>query len=311
LKANPLIKGVAVSNSLIVGNLGNAGARTVDGKGGQLQTSTYRLIVDPDYIDVYDMKIIAGRNFYNSDMRDTLSYIVNEAAVKKFGWKNNEDAINKPFEMGGREGSIVGVIRDFHFRTLQHPIEPVVMVLRRTNFSQITVRADMNNPFLTTSLIRDSWKKHFPGALLEYSFLDQNLNDQYHAEERFSKFFLYFSLLALLIACLGLFGLTAYATQQRVKEVGIRKVLGASVGNIATMLSKDFLKLVIIAVIVATPVAWLIMNKWLQDFAYRINIGWWVFAAAGSIAFVIAILTVSVQAIKAAVSNPVKSLRTE
>ncbi|HEX5654554.1 MAG TPA: ABC transporter permease [Chitinophagaceae bacterium] len=305
------IKGAAVSNSLIVGTLGNSGARTVDGQGNKLQTGTYRLIIDPDYLGVYDMKMVTGRNFYQDDMNDTLSYIVNEAAVKKFGWTDNEDALNKPFEMAGRNGRVIGVVKNFHFQTLQHPIDPLVLVLKRRTFSQITLKTDMSDPQQTIATINSTWKKHFPGALLEYAFLDKKLQEQYLAEERFSRFFLYFSFLALLIACLGLLGLAAYATQQRVKEIGVRKVLGASMSNITAMLSRDFLKLVIIAILVATPLAWYIMNKWLEDFAYRVSIGWWVFAAAGIVALLIALFTVSFQAIKAAIANPVKSLRTE
>jgi len=311
LLSDPLIKGVARSNTMIIGGIGNAGATTVDGKGNPLNTGTYRLRVDGDYVEVYGMKLQTGRNFYKDHAADSLGYIVNEAAVKAFGWKNNEDALNKPFEMSGRKGAVVGVVRNFNFNKLQHPIEPLVMVVMRNNFSQITVKADLSDPKETMSTISAAWKKHFPGVLMEESFVDDRLNDQYKAEERFSGFFLYFSVLALLIACLGLLGLTAFATQQRVKEIGIRKVLGAGVGNIATMLSKDFLKLVIIAAIIAFPVAWLLMNKWLQDFAYRVNISWWNFAVAGAIALLIALVTVSFQAIKAAVANPVHSLRTE
>jgi putative ABC transport system permease protein len=311
LLTNATIKGAAVSNSLIIGTLGNAGARTVDGNGNKLQTGTYRLIIDPDYVSVYDMKMATGRSFYKDNLGDTLSYIVNEAAVRKFGWKDNSDAINKPFEMGGRQGMVVGVIQNFHFQTLQHPIEPLVLVLRRAGFSQITVKADMKDPGAIVNTISATWKKHFPGALLEYSFLDKKLNDQYSAEQRFSKFFLYFSFLALLIACLGLLGLAAYATQQRVKEIGVRKVLGASMTNITSMLSRDFLKLIIISILIATPVAWFAMNRWLQDFTYRVSIGWWVFVVAGILVLLIAFIAVSFQAIKAALANPVKSLRTE
>jgi putative ABC transport system permease protein len=252
-----------------------------------------------------------GRNFYPDNENDSLAYIVNESAVKAYGWKDNDDAIGKPFEMGGRQGTVVGVVKDFHFHTLQHPIDPIVLVIVRSNFSQITVKADLSDPKEAVTAISSTWKKLFPGVLMEQSFVDDKLNEQYQAEERYSSFFLYFSILSLLIACLGLLGLTAYATKQRVKEIGIRKVLGASVGNITAMLSLDFLKLVVLATVIAFPFAWLIMNKWLQEFSYRINISWWIFLLAGVITVFIALITVSTQAIKAAISNPVKSLRTE
>ena len=169
----------------------------------------------------------------------------------------------------------------------------------------------MNDPQKAVNWTAETWKKNFPGTLLEYSFMDKKLNDQYLAENRFSKFFLYFSILSLIIACLGLFGLTAFTVQQRIKEIGIRKVLGASVSNITAMLSTDFLKLVFVSAIIAVPIAWYVMNNWLQDFAYRTTISWWMFTIADAAALLIALITVSVQAIKAAVANPVKSLRTE
>lgn len=311
LLSDPLIKGVTTSNTMIIGGIGNSSARTVDGKGQPLHTGTYRLRVDANYLDVYGMTLLKGRNFYTDHAGDTLAYIVNESAVRAFGWKNNDDAVGKPFEMNRQQGTVVGVVKDFHFHTLQHPIDPLVMVVLRNNFSQITVKADLSDVNKTMATISAAWKKHFPGALMEQSFVEDRLQDQYQAQQRYSRFFLYFSVLSLLIACLGLLGLTAYATKQRVKEIGIRKVLGASVGHITTMLSVDFLKLVILGSIIAFPVAWLVMNKWLHEFSYRISINWWVFILAGFITVLIALLTVSVQAIKAAIMNPVKSLRTE
>lgn len=311
LLTKPQIKGVTRSNTLIIGGIGNAGATTIDGNGEPLRTGTYRLQIDSDYIDVYGMKLLDGRSFYEDHAIDSLAYIVNEAAVSAFGWSNTRDALNKPFEMSGRKGEVVGVVKNFNFHTLQHPVEPLVMVAMRNNFSQITLKADLKDPKETMALISASWKEHFPGVMMEAGFIDEKLNDQYKAEERFSGFFLYFSILALMIACLGLLGLTAFATQQRVKEIGIRKVLGAGVGNIATMLTKDFLYLVLIAAIIAFPVAWLLMNKWLQDFAFKVTISWWNFAIAGAIALLIALITVSFQAIKAALENPVKSLKAE
>ena len=308
---NPLIRNMAVSNKLIIGGLGNWGARTIDGKGNPIQTGTYRLFIDADYFDVYGMKLVAGRGFYKNYLSDTLSYIVNEALVQKFGWKDAEAAINKPFEMGGRNGRVIGVVGNFHFNTLQHPIEPLVLTVRRPAFRQITVKADLTDPGKTIAAIAALWKKHFPAAMLEYGFVEEQLEAQYQAEKKFARFFLYFSVLALIIACLGLLGLASYTIHQRVKEIGIRKVLGATAADITTMLSRDFLKLVFIAAVIACPVAWLLMNKWLEVFAYRVRISGWVFLLAGAAALLIALCAVSFHSIKAAVSNPVKSLRTE
>ena len=213
--------------------------------------------------------------------------------------------------MGGNEGKVIGVVKNFHFHNLQHPIDPIVIIPMNRNFSQITLKTDLTDPQHTLAEISSVWDTHFPDVLMELSFVDEKLNDQYRSEQKYSKFFLYFSILALFIACLGLFGLTAYATQQRIKEIGVRKVLGASVGNIAAMLSIDFLKLIVLAVLVAFPIAWLVMNNWLQDFAYRVNMSWWNFTLAGLIAILIAFFTISIQSIKAAFTNPIKSLRTE
>jgi putative ABC transport system permease protein len=311
--SNPLISGVTTSNSLLGAGLGNSGAKTVNGDGKSITTSIYRLKVDQDYVKVHGMKIIAGRNFSDDIIADSSSYIINESALKSLGWGNAENAINKPFSLGGDGGKVIGVIKDFHFNSLQHAVEPLAILPRmpRNGFSQITMRVDMTKPAEVLKLVEENWKKYFPDYSLEYSFIDKKLQEQYKSEERFAKFFLYFSVLSLLIACLGLFGLTAYATQQRTKEIGVRKVLGASVKGIVTLISQDFLKLVVIASVISFPLAWWIMNKWLQDFAYRIHIGWWVYVIAGMVALVIALVTVSFQAIKAAIANPVKSLRTE
>ena len=169
----------------------------------------------------------------------------------------------------------------------------------------------MNDANRAVNWIAENWRKHFPGALLEYSFMDKNLNDQYFAEERFSNFFLYFSILSLIITCLGLLGLTALTIRRRVKEIGIRKVLGASVSNIILMFITDYLKLVIVSSIIAFPIAWYIMNKWLQNFAYKIELNWRLFVFSGGLALIITIITISFQAIRAATNNPVKSLRHE
>src|SRR6266496_2245037 len=311
--SKPLVNGITTSNSILAGGLSNRGVTTVSGNGSTVTSIIYNLRADQNYINVYEMKMVAGRNFYKNIIADSLSYIINEAAVKSFGWKNAEDAINKPFNTSGRDGGVIGVVKDFHFNSLHQRVEPLVIMPRLPNerFSQISARINMSNPQKAINWVEKNWNKNFPGALFEYVFMDKKLNEQYIAEDRFSKFFLYFSILSLLIACLGLFGLTAFTVQQRVKEIGIRKVLGASVSNITTMLSKDFLKLVFIAAVVAFPIAWYAMNKWLQDFAYRITTSLWMFVAAGAAAFLIALITVGHQTIKAAVANPVKSLRTE
>ncbi len=270
LQNSPLISGVATSNSMIIGGLGGGGSETVDINGNPLQVNTSRLKVDADYLNVYGIKLLAGKNFSKNASADTVRQIIlNEMAVKKFGWKNDEAAIGKPFRMGDKKGIVVGVINNFHFNSLQQAIEPLAIFSVEERFSRITLKVDIKKASQVVGLIESTWKKHFPSALFDYDFVSQQIKDQYQSEERFSKIFLYFSILSLLIACLGLYGLISYAVVQKTKEMGVRKILGATPNGIAVMVSKDFLKLVVLAFFIATPVAWYIMNAWLRDFAYK------------------------------------------
>ncbi len=312
LQRSSLISGIATSNSSIVGGLGTGGAETVDNKGNPLQVNTSRLRADASYFDVYGIKLLAGRSFTDNAPGDTIRQVIlNEIALKKFGWENAQAAIGKPFKMGDQKGIVVGVTNNFHFNSLQQNIEPLSIYPLDEHFSRITLKVDIKKADQVIALIENTWKKHFPSALFDYDFLSQQIKEQYKAEERFSTIFLYFSLLSLLIACLGLYGLISYTIFQKTKEIGIRKVLGATASRIAAMLSGDFLKLVLFACVISIPVAWYVMNKWLQNFAYRISVSWWMFGIAGLLVLFIALMTVSFQAIKAAIANPVKSLRTE
>ena len=295
-----------------VGGLGTGGSETVDINGNPLQVNTSRLRADVDYLNVYGIKLSAGRNFIQNTSGDTIRQIIlNEMAVKKFGWGNAEAAIGKSFKMGNQKGIVVGVVKDFHFNSLQQAIEPLAIYLRTGNFSRITLKIDIKKASEAVAVIEKTWKKHFPSALFDYNFLSRQIEKQYRADVRFSEIFLYFSVLSLLIACMGLYGLISYAAFQKTKEIGVRKVLGATVYGIVFLLSKDFLKLVVVAFFISTPITLYVMNSWLQDFAYRTDITWWMFAGAGVLVLLIAGITVSFQAIKAAIANPVKSLRTE
>jgi len=208
---------------------------------------------------------------------------------------------------------IAGVMKDFNFSSLHEEVKPFMLKCNpKDNFlSSITVATNSTNYKNLLGQIEILWHKNFPAVPFEYSFLDETFARLYQSESRFQKVFISLVLLGILIACLGLLGLATFAAQQRVKEIGIRKVLGASIASIVALLSKDFLKLVLISFIVAVPVAWYAANQWLQDFAYRIDVKWWIFLLAGMIAVFIALFTISFQAIKAAIANPVKSLRTE
>jgi len=266
-----------------------------------------------DYIKTMGIQMAAGRDFSNEYGLDTMNYLVNEAAAKKIGYK---DPIGKELTMWGDKGMIVGVMKDYHHNSLHVPIEPLILRLHKmswggTYWGNVIVRTEKGKTKQAIASMEKLYKQFNPGFPFKYYFTDDEIANRYKAEYTVSKLSRYFAFLAIFISCLGLFGLVTFTAEQKTKEIGIRKVLGASVTGIVGMLSKDFLKLVIIAAVIAFPVSWWAMHRWLNDFAYRVNIGWWVFVVAGIVALMIALLTISFQSIKAAVANPVKSLRTE
>lgn len=308
----PAVKATALSSS--VPGTGNPGAYSeIENRNGDLQIANLDLYyVDFDYIPLFKIKMAAGRPFQKQFATDTTqAMLLNEAAVKMFGYKTPQDAIGKRFKQWGREGKIVGVVKDFHFRGLQEPIKPLSMRIEPGGSNLVSVNISSANLPATIAAIENKWKAAIPNRPFNYFFLDEFFDKQYRGEERFGKLFMNFSILAIFISCLGLLGLASYSTIQRTKEIGIRKVMGASVQNIINLLSKEFLALVVLSFVVAMPVAWYFMHTWLNDFPYRTPINWWVFVLAGCIALFIALITVSFQAIKAAVANPIKSLRTE
>jgi len=308
----PGVISTAMSSSVPGG--GNPGAYSqVQNKKGDMQIANLDLyFVDFDYIKQYKMKIIAGRAFSRDYGTDTTkAMILNESAVRLFGYSSPQEAIGRKFSQWGREGQIIGVVKDFHFRSLKTQIKPLSMRIEPDGCDLISANVRMSDVKKTIAAIDSKWKTVIPYRPFSYYFADEFFDRQYRGEERFGKLFFNFAVLAIFISCLGLLGLASYATLQRTKEIGIRKVLGASVTGIVNLLSKEFLQLVLLAFLIATPVSWYFMAKWLKDFDYRIDIQWWIFALAGAMAFLIALLTISFQAIRAAVSNPVKSLRTE
>ncbi|AEV97578.1 cell division protein FtsX [Niastella koreensis] len=308
----PNVKATTLSGS--VPGSGHQGAYSeVENVKGDLQIANLDLyFVDFDYIPLYDIKMAAGRPFdraYKTDSSKAM--VLNEAAVKILGYHSPQDAIGKRFKQWGREGQIIGVIKDFHYHSLQSPIKPLTMRIEFNRFGLLSVKVNPTNTQATIAAIEKEFKTVIPNRPFSYYFMDEFFDRQYRSEERFGRLFLDFAVLAIFISCLGLLGLASYSTMQRTREIGIRKVMGASVSNIINLLSKEFLKLVIISFFIAAPIAWYLMNKWLLDFAYRTVISWWVFAGAGILAVLIALITISIQALKAAMANPVKSLRTE
>ncbi len=310
LKKNPSIE--AVTASLTVPGKQREYKLTVKNYGSNSNDSTIARVngVDYDFLDAFKMKLVAGKNF----SKDDGSVILSEMAAHLLGFRNVQDVVGKTVilpRFGNSKHTVIGVVNDYHQLSFKKPLEPTLFLYVPYEGEFYSIRINTNNLQQTIQHVQQSWAKAFPGNPFEYFFLDDYFNKQYANEQKFEKLFTTFAMLAIIISCLGLFGLSSYTATQRIKEIGIRKVLGASVVNITSMLTKDFLKLVIIAVLIASPVAWLAMNKWLQSFAYRININIWVFVIAGVIALLIALITVSLQAIRAVVANPVKSLRTE
>ncbi|MBO0937461.1 ABC transporter permease [Fibrella sp. HMF5335] len=271
--------------------------------------------VDYDYVKTMGMQLVQGRDFSRSFGADSSGIILNETAAKLFGGKAiigkriavYADVVNKLT----KSYTVIGVVKNFNYESLRQEVGALALILQGSTGS-ISFRLNgSSNVAALVSQIEANWKRLAPGQAFSYAFLDDNFDQMYRTEQRVGTLTLVFSVLAVLIACLGLFGLAAYTAEQRTKEIGVRKVLGASVTSVVALLSQDFLKLVLIAIVIASPVAWWAMHRWLADFAYRVDIEWWVFALAGVLAVGIALLTVSVQSIKAALVNPVKSLRSE
>lgn len=270
--------------------------------------------IDEDYLSTLSIKMISGRNFSTQLQTDSSAVIINETAARLMGLKSPlNNPIYRPMDNSGKSikrFTIIGVIKDFNFSSLRDNISPVTLFLEEEH-GALSIKVHTKNlPALLTQ-IQSKWKALAPNQHFAYSFMDQDFDATYRAEQRIGKIFIVFTSLAIAIACLGLFGLAAYAAEQRTKEIGIRKVLGADVSVIVAMLTKDFIKLVFIAILISSPLAWFFMQKWLQGFAYRVNFQWWIVALAGAGAILIAFLTISFQSIKSALANPVKSLKSE
>jgi putative ABC transport system permease protein len=319
-KNYPLFKQALSTNTNI---LGIASSETSLGEGAEFQDhgfmyngthkTIYETLIDPDYIPVLGMQLMAGRNFNAETADDTAaSVIINEVMMNKFGWTLN-NVIGQQIKgyTDNKTPVVIGVVKNFNFQPLTEKIQPQLFHQFAGRPQKFFVRIKPGDPSTVITAIQKTWNSIAPDASFKYSFLDDDLDNFYKSEKRWSSIVGWAGGISIFLACLGLFGLAALTAVNRIKEIGIRKVMGASVRSITTLLSKDFLKLIIIALLIASPVAWVFMNKWLQSFAYRINIGWEVFVIAGLFVIVIALITISFQAIKAAIANPVKSLRTE
>jgi putative ABC transport system permease protein len=270
-------------------------------------------IADERFFDTYGISFVQGGTFSNDDAEKSWNnaqkVIINQKAAEQLGFRKDENVIGKKI-LWGKPFEIIGVVKDYHHLSLRESIQPAIH-LASVSFGFFTIRTSQQNMESKIATIRKLYNEQFQSNPFEYFFADESYDKQYTQEQKLGKIFIAAALVAGLIAGMGLFGLATFSAQQRIKEIGIRKVLGASVTQITALLSKDFVKLVVIAFIIASPIAGYVMNKWLQNFAYKVNISWWIFLFAGTTAILIAVLTVGFQAIKAALANPSDSLRTE
>lgn len=309
LHDNPLTADFSVTEDLPT----NLESGTIDynfeGKEPNSSVIVAEIDVDEHFLDVFDMQLLTGRGFSRQFGNESNNYVVNETLVKMMGL-SPEEAIGKPFELWSRKGTIIGVVKDFNFKPASQVIQP--LLLRYNDWGgMVVVKARTQELEATLKALEKINAQLNPNFPFSYGFVNQDLERLYVGEQRLSNLFNFFAVLAIFVSCLGLYGLSAYIAERRTKEIGVRKVLGASVMHLTTMLSMDFIKLPLIAMAIATPMAWWTMNKWLNEFAYRIDIRWWVFALAGGLSLVIAVITVSTQAVRAATANPVNSLRDE
>ncbi len=313
LLQNPDIK-MITSSKLVPSNMLLNSSRAKIYDGNKPVPLKFRLAVqeiDYDFFKTYQIKFTSGRDFsrkYATD--DSAAFILNESAVRQLGW-TSENAINRRIVYGRRNGRIIGVVHDFNFESLHNEIVPIIFLITKNNNEQVTIRISGKNIPATLSFLKKKWAEYRPDYPFDYTFLDDQLDDLYVKDQKIGDVFGIFAGIAIIIACLGLFGLASYTAEVRTKEIGIRKVLGAKVSGIIALLLKEFLFLVLAANLIAWPLSYYFMNKWLNEFAYRAGISLWLFAAAGILAMIITILTISYQSIKAATADPVKSLRYE
>lgn len=317
LLQNPAIKSIGLSSRIPSGRLlDENGMRVLGDDSARGDHVSLKVVgVDQGFIPTYGIRMTVGRNFDSrSYPTDSTGYVLNETAVRMIGWKDPANALGKGLSYGGVDGKIIGVMHDFHFESLHQKIIPLLLKLGSVNnglFGNISIKLKAGMIPSGIAQVKHAWETFVPDAPFSYSFLDDRFQNLYKPEQRQETIFTIFSVIAIFIACLGLFGLSAFTISQRAKEISIRKVLGASLRSLIGLLSRDFLLLVGLAAVVALPVGWILMHRWLENFAYHIRISWWVLAFAGIVAALVALVTIGLQALKAARANPVRALRSE
>ncbi|MDO5973762.1 ABC transporter permease [Flavivirga jejuensis] len=309
LQQNPLTSDFSMVSDLPTNLITGAVNVEWEGKDPNSKIIFPRIDIDENFTSVFQIETLRGRSFSKAFGTDASNYVINEKAMKVMGM-NLETAIGKNISFQDKKGTIIGVVKDFNFKPLQYAIEPLILRFREKN-NIVVVRTQPGKTEATIKALKEIYGNLNPAFPFAYNFVDKDLENQYRGEQQMGTVFNLFAILAIFISCIGLYGLSAFIAEQRIKEIGIRKVLGASIFGLVNMLSKDFFKLVLTALFIATPIAWYVMDTWLQDFAYHINIRWWMFALSGIAIVVIALTTISFQTIKAAITNPIKSLKTE
>ena len=311
LLQQPDIKSVTASSNVMGQEIyWTRTSTTVDGA-AKAPVSLYLLGIDYDFLPAYGLRLVAGRNFSRQYPTDEKAALINENTLHLLGFNKPEEALNVRIRSGHDTAHIIGVVADFHDEGLQKAINPMLILPVPNARNYYSIKFSAADPHQTITAIKKNWDRYFPNDPFSYFFLDESFNEQYKADTRFGEVFGLFATLAILIACFGLLGLSAYNVLQRTKEIGIRKVLGATAQSLVLLLSKDFAVLVLLSLFIAIPVSWWVMSNWLSDFAYRISIQWWVFALGGLLALLIALATVGVQAARAAIASPINSLRSE
>lgn len=308
LEQNPAVTATARTGGMPGRTFGRRGV-VPEGASGEDTWIVSVLAFDESYIDLMGMEIVEGRMFdraIQSDQQE--SVLINEAMAKELAW---EDPIGKHLGFGQNQQTIIGVVKDFHFASMRFKIEPLAMFFNPDNGGNLAIKFNAENVSETMALVQEAWREIYPNSPIEYRFFNEEFGQQYQSDERFGRLVFSFTWLAIFIACLGLFGLSAFTAEQKTKEIGVRKVLGASIAGIVVLLSKEFTQLIIMAMVLASPLAYFMMETWLNDFAYRVDINWFWFLISAVAALVIALLTVTFQSVKAALINPAKSLRYE
>jgi putative ABC transport system permease protein len=312
LKRIPGVQNISLGSAPMINNYSSSQYKYVQEGKEPIQRQVFKKFADTAYLNLYGIQLLAGRNIHASDTAN--EYVINETAVHAFGFSSPQDAIGKFISQSNQKFPVVGVVKDFHTQDFYKTIDPIVFQSEKDNLNTFSIKLKSKDPAQwqqTLKAIEKEWYRFYPPETYSYKFYDEVLEKMYEQEQHLARLINLSTVISIFISCLGLFGLAVLTTFQRTKEIGIRKVLGASVTGIVRLLSKEYVWLVMIAFVIASPIVWWAMNKWLQGFAYRITISWWMFALAGLAAMFIALITVSFQAIKAAIANPVESLRSE